>query len=58
MKAAHIPKIERRLRVAIETLLPESTSRDEAAAPGRRARPDRRGARGKPVRFTSDKEEE
>jgi hypothetical protein len=36
MKAAHIPKIERRLRIAVETLLPESTSRGEVEAPGDR----------------------
>ncbi len=38
MKAAHIPKIERRLRVARETLLPESTSRGEVQASGDRLR--------------------
>jgi hypothetical protein len=38
MKSAHIPKIERRLRIATETLLPEKTSRGEAVAPGDRLR--------------------
>lgn len=38
MKAAHIPKIERRLAVAIETLLPETTSRGDVEAPGDRLR--------------------
>lgn len=38
MKAAHIPKIERRLAVAVETLLPEKTSRGEVEAPGDRLR--------------------
>jgi hypothetical protein len=38
VKAAHIPKIERRLRIATETLLPEITSRGEVAAPGDRLR--------------------
>lgn len=38
MKAAHIPKIERRLAVAIETLLPEKTSRGDVEAPGDRLR--------------------
>lgn len=38
MKAAHIPKIERRLQVATETLLPEKTSRGEVEAPGDRLR--------------------
>jgi hypothetical protein len=38
MKAAHIPKIERRLRIATETLLPEKTSRGEVEAPGDRLR--------------------
>jgi len=38
MKTAHIPKIERRLGVAVETLLPEHTSRGEVEAPGDRLR--------------------
>lgn len=38
MKAAHIPKVERRLQVAVETLLPEKTSRGEVEAPGDRLR--------------------
>jgi hypothetical protein len=38
MKAAHIPKIERRLAVAVETLLPESTSRGDVESPGDRLR--------------------
>lgn len=38
MKTSHLPKIERRLAVAVETLLPEMTSRGEAEAPGDRLR--------------------
>jgi hypothetical protein len=38
VRAAHIPKIERRLRIAVETLLPESTSRGDVEAPGDRLR--------------------
>jgi hypothetical protein len=36
MRAAHIPKIQRRLDVAISVLLPESTSRGDVEAPGDR----------------------
>jgi hypothetical protein len=38
VKAAHLTKIERRLRVAIETLLPEKTGRGDVEAPGDRLR--------------------
>jgi hypothetical protein len=38
VKAAHIPKVERRLAVAVATLLPESTSRGDVEAPGDRLR--------------------
>lgn len=38
MKTGHLPKIERRLRIAVETLLPESTSRGDVEAPGDRLR--------------------
>lgn len=38
MKAAHIKKIEQRLALATEVLLPERTSRGEVEAPGDRLR--------------------
>lgn len=38
MKAAHIVKIERRLRIAIETLLPERVARGEVRSPDSRLR--------------------
>jgi hypothetical protein len=38
MKVAHLAKIQRRLDVAVATLLPESTSRGEVEAPGDRLR--------------------
>jgi len=38
MKAVHIPKIERRLDVALAVLLPEKTSRGDVEAPGDRLR--------------------
>lgn len=38
MRASHIPKIERRLALAVEVLLPETTSRGEVEAPGDRLR--------------------
>jgi hypothetical protein len=38
MKSAHLSKIQRRLEVAVETLLPESTIRGEALAPETRLR--------------------
>lgn len=38
MKSGHIPKIERRLQVAVTTLLPEITSRGEVSATGDRLR--------------------
>jgi hypothetical protein len=38
MKVAHLAKIERRLRVAVDALLPEKTSRGDVEAPGDRLR--------------------